>query len=89
MICNPHAVGGATSRGRGVASGVGAGADDVQGLPFFLDILSTVKISRAKNPEGTGPRDRTGGASMWVRSRKGWASSSRGQNAATELGELS
>ena len=49
MICNPHAVGGATSRG---ASGVGAGADDVQGLPFFLYILSTVKISRAKNPEG-------------------------------------
>jgi hypothetical protein len=55
MICNPHAVGGATSRGRGVASGVGAGADDVQGLPFFLDILSTVKISRAKNPEGFWP----------------------------------
>ena len=54
MICNPHAVGGA-SRGRGVASGVGAGADDVQGLPFFLDILSTVKISRAKNPEGIWP----------------------------------
>ena len=43
-ICNPHAVGRASSRG------VASGADDVQGLPFFLDILSTVKI--AKNPEG-------------------------------------
>jgi hypothetical protein len=42
MICNPHAVGEATSRG---ASGVGAGADDVQGLPFFLYILYRENIS--------------------------------------------
>ena len=56
------------------ASGVGGGADDVQGLPFFLYILSTVKISRAKNPEGeSGPRDRTGGAPMWVHSMEGLA----------------
>jgi hypothetical protein len=31
MICNPHAVGGYLQG----ASGVGAGADDVQGLPFL------------------------------------------------------
>ena len=73
-----------------MASGVGAGADDVQGLPFFLYILSTVKISRAKNPEGdlalgTAPAVRRCGSARW----KGWASSSRRQNAATELDELS
>ena len=66
-ICNPHA--GGYLQG---TSGVGAGADDVQGLPFFLYILSTVKISRAKNPEGDlAPGDRTGGAPMWVRSMEG------------------
>ena len=45
MICNPTLLG-ATSRRWGVASGVGPGADDVQGLPFFL--IWHVRVERVR-----------------------------------------
>ena len=70
MICNPTLSGELPPGGGGGLRGGSRGGRCPR--PTLLSIYTKYReISRAKNPEGIWPRDRTGGAPMWVRSMEG------------------